>query len=405
MYKVLIVDDSDVARQLLMSIFALSDDFLVVGVAENGQQGFEKACSLRPDLITMDLHMPVMNGYKAVEIIMSEQPAPIMVITSYKESETAFRCIALGALDVLDKPGLYDLEDTFFIDEFLDRARLLATTRVIRRISSGLKKDSTPSGCNRDNVSPDCSRESGESPAKSKQISAEMSREAQNIDAVEFSATTNGFSISVDSDRAFDSGISFDSAGITNLASEHLVAIASSTGGPQALCEFLKDIPADFPAAILIVQHLSAGFEEGFALWLSGHTPLNVKIAEDGELLSSGSVLIAPPGKHVIVTQGRLVKFHEALPVASHKPSAKFLFESAALVYGAQATGVILTGMGSDGSVEIGEIKKAGGLTIGQDEETSIIYGMPGVAAKLGTVTEILPVEKIAPRVVSWVTG
>ena len=380
MYKVLIIDDSDVAREMLLSIFALSNDFSVIGVAKDGKEGVEKACRLQPDLITMDLHMPVMDGYEAVERIMSREPAPILVITSYKEAETAFRCIALGALDVIDKPGLYDLDDDAFVEEFLDRARLFASTRVIRRIAASHYRDDVED----ERISQDSVLAEPPKVLPSPLVSDPYIRKA------------------VPSPGGIGS-TSLSGASPVGEVAFHLVAIASSTGGPQALCEILSQFPSDFPAAILIVQHLSAGFEEGFATWLDGHTDLSVAIALDGAPLLTGSVLIAPPGKHVVVSESRTVQYWPAPPVASHIPSAKFLFESAASVYGPQATGVILTGMGSDGSQEIGAIKKAGGLTIAQDEATSIIYGMPGVASQLGTVGEIRPLEEIAERIISWV--
>ena len=364
MYKVLIVDDSDVARQLLMSIFALSDDFTVIGVACDGREGFDKACRLKPDLITMDLHMPVMDGYESVERIMSEVPAPIMVITSYKEAETAFRCIALGALEVIDKPGLYDLEDDSFVEDFLDRARLLATTRVIRRIASPGMRD--------------------------------VKGSLHDLESFPEKPYSQNIHVYPGHDIPVPERLSDDRA-------EHLLAIASSTGGPQALCEILKRLPETFPAAVLIVQHLSAGFEEGFASWLGSHSTLPVAVAGDGDPLLPGQVLIAPPGKHIVVSSSRNVEYFDSPPVASHIPSARFLFESAAEVYGSECTGVILTGMGADGSKEIGLVKSAGGLTIAQDEATSVIFGMPGVASRLGTINEVLPLGRIADRIVKWV--
>lgn len=368
MHKVLIVDDSDLARQMLLSIFAVSDDFSVVGIAENGKDGLEKACLLKPDLITMALHMPVMDGYEAVEQIMSTVPVPILVITSSTEAEAAFKCVALGALDVIDKPAFYNLDDDSYVQRFLERARLFATTKVHRMI-----------------VSSHCRY-----PVEPPEISEQAASQAE-ASCSEFSVDTCQSIVST-SDDIFE-----------DRPAENLVAIASSTGGPQALCQLLSTLPPDFPAAILIVQHLSAGFEEGFATWLGRHTELAVSVALDGAPLLPGTVLLAPPGKHIVISESKMVKYYNAPPVASHIPSARYLFESAAAVYGPRSTGVILTGMGSDGSEEIGRIQSAGGLTIGQDEASSIIFGMPGVAAKLGTVTEIMPLEDIAERIVGWV--
>ena len=339
-YRVLIVDDSEVACDMLSALFSMATDFDIVGIARNGQEGVEMARRLAPDLITMDLHMPVMNGYDAVEQIMADTPASILVITSFREAETAFRCINLGALDLMDKPDLDCLNDAQFIRNFLDQGRLLASTKVIRRPMVRRKPVIIPKSL--------------------------------------FTRPMAG-------------------------TADHLVAIASSTGGPQALNLLLSAIPADFPAAILIVQHLAAGFEGGLVTWLNKSTSLQVELATENAPLQAGRVLIAPPGTHVGVNDDRSVKFIKAAPVAGHRPSAKFLFEGAAGVYGPECTGVILTGMGGDGAEALGHIKMAGGLTIAQDQGSCIIYGMPKVAVDLGTAKEIVALNEIPARLIDWV--
>ncbi len=339
-YRVLIVDDSEVACDMLSALFSMATDFDIVGIARNGREGVEMAKRLAPDLITMDLHMPVMNGYDAVEQIMADTPASILVITSFREAETAFRCINLGALDLMDKPDLDCLNNAQFIRDFLDQGRLLASTRVIRRPM--------------------------------------VRRKPVIIPKTLFTKPLAG-------------------------TADHLVAIASSTGGPQALNQLLSAIPDSFPASILIVQHLAAGFENGLVSWLKKATELDIELATDGAPLLAGKVFIAPPGQHVGVNDDRSVRFIKADPVAGHRPSAKFLFEGAAGVYGPECTGVILTGMGGDGAEALGHIKMAGGLTIAQDQDSCIIYGMPKVAVDLGTAKEIIPLADIPARLIDWV--
>jgi len=344
-FRVLVVDDSDVARDILCMLFGMSTDFEVVAVASDGRQAVQLAERLAPDLITMDLHMPVMDGFEAVEHIMASHPAAILVITSYREAETAFRCINLGALDVIDKPDLDCLDSPTFVHDFLDQARLLASTRVIRR---PMLRHGTPA-----------------SPRPLPVVTV---------------------SVRPTSGRA-----------------AHLVAIAASTGGPQALSQVLSGLPHEFPAAVLIVQHLAAGFEDGLVSWLGTTTSLPVALAVHGAPLVAGHVFVARPGQHVGVDDFRSIQFIDAAPVAGHRPSAKFLFETAAAVYGPECTGVILTGMGDDGAEALGHIKMTGGLTIAQDEASSTIYGMPKVAAELQTAGDILPIGAIADRITRWV--
>ena len=347
-YRVLIVDDAELAVDMLSTIFSYSTDFSVVGIARNGREGVEMAQQLSPDLITMDLHMPIMDGYDAVEEIMSKAPASIFVITSHREAETAFRCINSGALEVMDKPDLDCLKNPTFIRRFLDQARLLASTKVIRR---------------------PCSRRKIPQPVSSKAISPVSSKALSPVPA-----------------RA-----------------DHLLAIASSTGGPQALHRIFVSLPKDFPAAILVVQHLAKGFERGLVSWLSKASKVSVKLAEDKDVLRAGTIFIAPPDIHVGVGEDRCVRYIDAEPIAGHRPSAKYLFESGADVYGPECTGLILTGMGSDGAKALGQIKLAGGLTLAQDEQSSIIYGMPKVAVELGSAKEVISIDSIPSRLIDWV--
>jgi chemotaxis response regulator CheB len=304
----------------------------------------------------------------------------------------------------MDKPGMYELEDSQFVNDFLDRARLLATTKVIRRISSGTASLPVKS------QSPDTGGQGDSDIRWSVSKSSDTFR--SDVSSVSFGEPGGTLSVGTTDSPPFTS-FANDNNGAGTMdhylksehsgSAEHVIAIAASTGGPQALCAVLGMLPPSIKAGIVVVQHLSLGFEEGFALWLATQTELSVIIGEDGTLIKDGRVILAPPGHHVIVAEDGTVRFHEAPPVAGHIPSASFLFSSVAKVYGPQSTGVILTGMGSDGAREIGLIKSAGGLTIAQDEATSVIFGMPGVAVELGSVNEVLPVQDIGLRLKHWV--
>jgi two-component system chemotaxis response regulator CheB len=185
-----------------------------------------------------------------------------------------------------------------------------------------------------------------------------------------------------------------------------VVAIGSSTGGPDALGKIVGALPASAPVPIVIVQHITVGFHQGLVDWLDNVTPLNVKLGVDGEPVKAGEVVIAPGEHHLTVDTGRRIKLIEDGPVRGHRPSATKLFESVTRVYGANALGVILTGMGDDGADGLVELRNAGGWVIGQDEATCVVYGMPREAALRGAVSEVLPLGEIAGGIVSaWGHG
>lgn len=345
--RVLIVDDSEMACDLIELLFSQSAEFEVVGRAANGQEALAMNEELHPNLITMDLHMPVMDGYEAVEHIMASAPVPILVITSYREAETAFRCINLGAVEVMDKPTLEQINDETFVKRFLSEARFLAGTRVISR--PRLRHRSPP---------PDEETPRNPEPPPPPPIAWGSPR--------------------------------------------RLVTIATSTGGPKALSLLLAELPPDFPCGILVVQHLEAGFEGGLIKWLAGCTELPVLLAVDGASIPPGVVCFAPPGRHLHVTEHHCIRLGDEPSIGGHRPSARHLFSSAALAYGPNCAGVILTGMGDDGAKELGLIREAGGLTIAQDEASCVLFGMPRVAAELGTAERILSLDRIAETLVTW---
>jgi two-component system chemotaxis response regulator CheB len=332
--RVLIVDDSPLARSVLRDMFDGDATFQVVAEAENGRQAVAFNAVHRPDLITMDLEMPEMTGMEAIAEIMANRPAPILVVSSFADAANAFAAVSRGAVDVTSKPEL----DQASISRFLEKARLVASIPVIRHI--------------RTLVSP---------------LPAPPSRTAP-------------------------AGTVPDTARL----SSKIVAIAASTGGPQALAKILGDLPSTVPFALIIAQHIVPGFAAGLAQWLSTVSRLPVKLAEQGQVVRPGTVYLSPSEAHTTVGVAGRLTLTATIESDRYRPSCNRLLSSVAAAYGKQAVGIILTGMGNDGAEGLSDIAKAGGLTIAQDEASSVVFGMNRVAIEKGAVTKILPIDAIA---------
>lgn len=347
--RVLIADDSSLARGLLRDFLEGEDDMEVVGEAMNGRQAVELARELKPSIITMDLEMPVMSGLEAIEEIMCSKAVPILVVSSVADATNALDAVGRGALEVVSKPD-YSPEKAA---EFVAKVRLLAGVSVITRMRprKPLPVPDMPLG----------------SP-----VLAEPARPLP-------SALPGGISTTV-YPRVF--------------------AIASSTGGPQALAQILPALPADFPCPVVIAQHISDGFAGGMAEWLGRLCKLPVRMVADGDLLQAGVIHISPSERHFSITPARRAALVERGPLDVYRPSCDVLLSSVAEVFGHQSIGIILTGMGSDGAKGMARIRERGGMTLGQDEASSVIYGMNRVAIESGAVHQILPVDAIAAEMV-----
>lgn len=346
MLKVLIVDDSPTESALLRSIFEVESDMHVVGSAINGEEALKMIPNLKPDIITMDILMPVMNGLEATRLIMSQYPTPIVIISSafHDESVSAFEALEAGALAVLDKPLNSD-EKSFEKERLriVDTVRSMAEIHVIKR--RFLTTNNTKKKSSQKTEIPD-----------NRQVVYEI------------------------------------------------IAIGSSVGGPQALKKILSALPKDFPLPIVIVQHMTRGFINGFANWLNNNTDLVIKNAEDHEVLKAGTVYFAPDVYHleVIRDQGRLMtKLVSAPPVSGFRPSATVLLQSVANVCGRNAIGIILTGMGSDGAQGLLELKKVKGHTLIQDPQSAVVFGMAGVAESIGAVDKVIELDCMADYLIS----
>jgi two-component system chemotaxis response regulator CheB len=341
MIRVLVTDDSATAREMLVQILGSDPEIRVVGEARDGVEAVASTVKLRPDLVTMDLHMPRLDGLEATREIMITAPTPIVIVTGShraRDVEASMEILRCGALDVLFKPP--DPRSPEFpaaARRLIAAVKAMAHVKVVRRWRPTVADAPAPA-----------------------------------VPPVARSET-----------RA------------------RVVAIATSTGGPAALQRLLSHLPAAFPLPILVVQHITPGFTNGLASWLASVSSLRVKVAQHNEPMSPRTVYLAPDDFHLgTACRGGTVALSNAPPVRGFRPSGTFLFESVALAYGPSALALILTGMGDDGVAGLRAIRRAGGQVIAQDEKTSIVYGMPGAAVAAGLAPLVLPLEAIAPRLV-----
>jgi two-component system chemotaxis response regulator CheB len=351
--KVLIVDDSALMRAVLKDFFA-STSFEVVGEAGNGRLAVELNESLRPDLVTMDLDMPVMNGMDAIDEMMKTRPVAIVVFSTDVAEDTAAAARRLGAVDVIEKPVI----DRFYNEEFT--ASLLKTFERA--------------------VAPRWAAPSGAAGAPSPRAAGAPSGAPPGS-----AATTSASSI--------PAAAPFPAPGRIEA-----IVLGASTGGPVAVKTILAALPADFPVGIAVVQHIEPRFAEGYARWLDGECALSVRLARGGESFAPGSVVVAPGDVHLVTSRGVLT-LDDGPKVGSHRPAVDRLFETAAADFGPRLLGVLLTGMGRDGASGCVRIRERGGYTIVQDEESSFIYGMPRAAAEAGGASEVRSLAEIASRI------
>jgi two-component system chemotaxis response regulator CheB len=344
--RVLVVDDSATVRNRLIDIISADPDLEVVGEASTGREAVARTAALRPDIVTLDVVMPDMSGLDATEQIMAHCPTPILIVSaSFNRGElfTTYEALAAGAVDVLDKSG--SLDDDWDA-RFVRAVKMVARIRVITHPRARLGALGRAGGAA--TMPPPIARGAG----------------------------LDGFR-----DRQVD-----------------VIAIGASTGGPSALGDVLRGIPVGFAVPIIVVLHIDQAFAASFADWLGAHTGHDVRVARDGDAVvgQRARVLFAPPGHHVELVHGH-IRLSSAPPRHHCRPSIDILFESLAAGYGARAAACVLTGMGRDGATGLLAIRRAGGVTIAQDEATSVIYGMPREAVINGGAERELPLGDIGP--------
>jgi len=341
--RVLVVEDSLTVRKYLVDCLQSDPEIEVIAEAEDGKQAIELCERLRPDVITLDMMLPVLTGLSVTEYVMAYCPTPILIVSASTNRGELFRtydALAAGALDVLEKPvngeGGPEWER-----KLITTVKLVSRVKVITHVRARLGGPGTAASRRLLRSSP--------------------------------------------------------------LAPHHYVAIGASTGGPQTLATILRALPATYPLPILLVIHISPTFGDAFADWLNEHSAIPVSTAVHNQPLppvGSPRVILAPPDQHLVIRKHRLILTRDR-EVHSCRPSVDVLFQSVAEEMGPFATGLLLTGMGRDGARGLLAIRNAGGQTIAQDEATSVIFGMPREAIQLGAAGRVLPLEEIAPALIA----
>jgi two-component system chemotaxis response regulator CheB len=340
--RVLVVDDSPLMCKVLTNILNCDPQILVAAVANNGKEAVELVPRLKPDIITMDMDMPVIDGLEATKQIMASNPTPILIVAStvFKAGmEKVFKAISYGALDVIDKSELELAGQKRSGETLIAKIKFLTGVRVTERRRGGLRSE--------------------RSVVDLKPARVEIS--------------------------------------------ERIVAIVASTGGPQALLDVLKRLPGDFPCGIVIVQHITSGFLPGLVNWLNKECKIKVKIGEDSEAIQPGVAYLAPDDHQMRVGDSGKIMLSKEPAYGGHRPSGDILLESVARAYGKGSVAAILTGMGRDGAMGIKTIKQLDGKTIAQNEKSCIVFGMPKAAIEMNVIDKVLPLEGIAEEIVSIV--
>jgi two-component system chemotaxis response regulator CheB len=342
--EVLVVEDSPVARDFLVYILDSDPEMKVLGTVANGKQALDALKEKKPHVITMDIHMPEMDGFEATRRIMETAPTPIVIVTASADPhsvETSFRAIEAGALAVVPRPqGLGHPDYESDARELVKTVKLMSEIKVVRRWHRA--------------------RTVAAAPARGNEANAD-----------------NG--------------------------EVQVVAIGASTGGPVAVQTILAQLPKNFAVPVVIVQHMAPGFTQGFVDWLNQTSHLPVHLAAHGEAMLPGHAYVAPDGFQMGVNLRRRISLGREEPEYGLRPSVSFLFRSLAEAYGGKAVGVLLTGMGKDGAVDLQLMKKRGAITFVQDGESSVVHGMPGEAIRLGAATYVFSPDKIASALQSLV--
>lgn len=345
MVRVLVVEDSMTARELLVHILSRDPELSVIASVSSGEEALELLSRDRPDVVTMDIGLPGIDGIEATRRIMESAPVPVVIVSASLEPgevSTAFRALEAGALMVMEKPvSILSPDYERVARELVQRVKAMAEVKVVRRHRRGASASQRPARGARDGRLPD--------------------------------PTTGG--------------------------PARIVAMGGSTGAPTVIQRILATLPPGLSVPTVIVQHMASGFTQGMARWLSESTGRSVELASDGRQLQAGRSYLAPEGAQMALQENGSVLLKDDPAEHGLRPSVSYLFRSVARTYGGNAIGVLLTGMGVDGAAELADLRRLGALTIVQDRESSVVYGMPGAALRMNGASLVLDPEGIAQAI------
>jgi len=358
--RVLIVDDSAFMRKVLQSIISADPALEVCGEARDGKDAVEKAEQLMPDVITMDINMPHVDGLQATEVIMSKSPKPIVIVSSESRdgADITLKALELGAIDFVAKPSSgIDLDMNSVREELVRKLKLASKVRVVRTaVRSKLQTEIATSAPRTEPAPVAASAAAAAAPRPAPPVSPSLMR-------------ANG--------------------------KFPVVVVAASTGGPQTMMNFIPRFPGSFAGAVILVQHMPGNFTSQFSQQLAEIAQIKVKEAEQGELLQPGVLYVCPGSHHLRVTQTGRITLDDGPRISGYRPCADVTMETVAQFAGPMSIAVVLTGMGNDAARGVTLVKDAGGHVIAQDEATSIIFGMPAEAIKTGAVDQIVPIDNV----------
>lgn len=458
MIRVLIADDSAFMRKVLSDLFSGQSDFEVAGVAFNGKEAIEKVLKLRPDLLTMDVNMPVMDGLQALSVIMKDCPLPVVMFSSLTQegAEATLKALDLGAVDFISKTGGSISKIDTIEQEILEKCRVAATANISRKTGLSSRNDTIipvqPSPRKVQSAGPPVMTRIALPERKSLKIKpaaplplkprpvphAFLVDDRQSSVNVQQAAGQNAVPRKV-SEKPVVVTSSWEQTGLSpsaktmnhppnagnpgmssvespavlhhavvfggSHAANKLVAIGTSTGGPKALQNVITRLPGNLPCGVVIVQHMPPGFTKSLAERLNTISEISVKEAENHDIIKAGQVYIAPGDYHMVIQKNgneRMILLNQDPPLASHRPAVDVMFNSVAQ-FGRDIVSVILTGMGCDGAAGMQKIKRAGGYIIAEDQSTSVVYGMPKAVVELGIADRVLPVQEVAGAIVEAV--
>lgn len=367
--KILVVDDSFFMRKVLSDIINENDNFEVIGTARNGQEALQRIKDVNPDVVTMDIEMPIMDGLTALKIIMKEIPVPVLMLSGLTKegADATIKALDLGAVDFIPKPGnIFKVNVDEMKEEIYKKINIAAKIKL-----------------------------------KTKQQAMQQIVSSINDDKVEIPRVRKKIS----PQKVISKSSSIDKGKRSSKITK-LVAIGTSTGGPRALQNVISDLPKDMDSPVVVVQHMPPSFTKSLAERLDSISNLRVKEAEDNDVLENGCVYIAPGGRHIKLEKKSNVyriKLDDGPKVSGHKPSVDVMFSSVSEINELKICGIILTGMGSDGANGLCDLKKKQGYIIAQDEASCVVFGMPKSAINKGIVDKIVPLAEISKEIIDFV--